>query len=197
MKQSFDLEATKGAPLTAHSSNGLWVFGYGSLMWRPDFSFEAQVKGRLVGLQRSFCVRSVIHRGSHAKPGLVLGLDQGGSCDGVLFYVPPSTALQTLNYLRKREQVTRVYREVFRPVHMLDGSGRVCRALCYVADRDHKQYIGSLSLQRKADIIKRCVGRSGKNIDYFLSTLRHMDELGFHDAELARILTLTGCAYRL
>ncbi len=179
------------------SNQGLWVFGYGSLMWRPEFSYEYRVKGRCAGLQRSFCVRSVHHRGSYAQPGLVLGLDRGGACDGVLFYVPPRQALQTLTYLRKREQVTRVYKELYMPVELLDGSGRVCRALCYVADRGHKQYIGSLSVQRKADIIKRCVGRSGKNIDYFLSTLRHMDELGFYDAELKRILALTGCAYRL
>ncbi|MEP3475004.1 MAG: gamma-glutamylcyclotransferase [Hyphomicrobiales bacterium] len=179
------------------SNQGLWVFGYGSLMWRPEFSYEYRVKGRCAGLQRSFCVRSVHHRGSYAQPGLVLGLDRGGACDGVLFYVPPRQALQTLSYLRKREQVTRVYKELYMPVELLDGSGRVCRALCYVADRGHKQYIGSLSVQRKADIIKRCVGRSGKNIDYFLSTLRHMDELGFYDAELKRILALTGCAYRL
>ncbi len=179
------------------SNQGLWVFGYGSLMWRPEFSYEHKVKGRCAGLQRSFCVRSVYHRGSYTQPGLVLGLDRGGACDGVLFYVPPRQALQTLSYLRKREQVTRVYKELYMPVELLDGSGRVCRALCYVADRGHKQYIGSLSVQRKADIIKRCVGRSGKNIDYFLSTLRHMDELGFYDAELKRILALTGCAYRL
>lgn len=179
------------------SNQGLWVFGYGSLMWRPEFSYQHKVKGRCAGLQRSFCVRSVHHRGSYAQPGLVLGLDRGGACDGVLFYVPPRQALQTLTYLRKREQVTRVYKELYMPVELLDGSGRVCRALCYVADRGHKQYIGSLSVQRKADIIKRCVGRSGKNIDYFLSTLRHMDELGFYDAELKRILALTGCAYRL
>ncbi|MGH1406230.1 MAG: gamma-glutamylcyclotransferase [Rhodomicrobiaceae bacterium] len=179
------------------SNQGLWVFGYGSLMWRPEFSYEYRVKGRCAGLQRSFCVRSVHHRGSYAQPGLVLGLDRGGACDGVLFYVPSPQAIQTLSYLRKREQVTRVYREVYMPVELLDGSGRVCRALCYVADRGHKQYIGTLSVQRKADIIRRCVGQSGKNIDYFLSTLRHMDELGFYDAELKRILALTGCAYRL
>ena len=194
MIQTSENEKTKSG---SFSSEGLWVFAYGSLMWRPDFAFDEQVKGRLVGLQRSFCVRSVYHRGSYEKPGLVLGLDRGGVCDGVLFYVPPATALQTLYCLRKREQVTGVYREVYRPVQLLDRSGCVFRALCYVADRGHQQYIGSLSLQRKADINKRCVGRSGKNIDYFLSTLRHMDELGFYDAELARILALTGCAYRL
>jgi cation transport protein ChaC len=194
MIQSSDLANTKGAPL---SSNGLWVFAYGSLMWKPDFLFERQVQGRLVGLHRSFCVRSIYYRGCYEKPGLVLGLDRGGACDGVLFYIPPTRALHTLNYLRKREQVTGVYRELYRPVQLLDGSGREFRALCYVADRGHKQYIGSLSLQRKAEIIKCCVGRSGKNIDYLLSTLRHMDELGFYDAELARILVLTGCAYKL
>lgn len=190
-----DSLVSSGQGLSSHQ--GLWVFGYGSLMWRPEFSYQHKVNGRCAGLQRSFCVRSVYHRGSYTQPGLVLGLDRGGACDGVLFYVPPRQALQTLTYLRKREQVTRVYKELYMPVELLDGSGRVCRALCYVADRGHKQYIGSLSVQRKADIIKRCVGRSGKNIDYFLSTLRHMDELGFYDAELKRILALTGCAYRL
>lgn len=176
---------------------GLWVFGYGSLMWRPDFEYVSRCNGRLIGLHRSFCIWSIHHRGTIRRPGLVLGLDGGGACDGVLYYVAPSKAYKTLDYLRRREQVTRVYREVYRTVELADGSGREVRALCYVAERYHPQFVGRLSLQQKAEIIKACAGQSGTNIDYLLSTIDHLEDLGVKDAELHRLLSLTGCAFKL
>lgn len=177
--------------------HGLWVFGYGSLMWRPGFHFEDRAEGRCFGVHRRFCVRSVYHRGCYKRPGLVLGLDGGGVCEGVLFYVPPAKAAETVRYLRKREQVTRVYREVFRPVELGRGSGRYVRALCFIADRGHAQYTGALSVPRQAEIIKRCSGQSGTNLDYLLSTYRHVCELGFSDGEMKRVLVMTGCSYKL
>ena len=100
----------------------LWVFGYGSLMWRPGFPhFEAQ-PARLKGAHRALCVYSVVHRGTHcSKPGLVLGLDQGGACHGVAFRVDQGAEDKTVAYLREREQVTDVYVEAVRPVPLLDG----------------------------------------------------------------------------
>ncbi|MGE5261348.1 MAG: gamma-glutamylcyclotransferase, partial [Actinomycetota bacterium] len=127
----------------------LWVFGYGSLMWRPGFDFADQAPARLMGAHRALCVYSVVHRGTHAEPGLVLGLDKGGSCRGVAFRVVAGAEDETIAYLRAREQVTDVYREATRPITLLDGSNRGFRALCYLVDPNHAQYAGSLSLEDK------------------------------------------------
>src|SRR6201994_1622683 len=96
------------------SKGDLWVFGYGSLMWRPGFEFIEQVPARLVGEHRALCVYFFLPRGPPEKPGLVLGLDRGGACRGVAFRVAEKQRAATVNYLREREQVTSVYREVMR-----------------------------------------------------------------------------------
>src|ERR1700742_1062455 len=101
----------------------LWVFGYGSLIWRPGFEFLERVPARLIGEHRALCVYSFVHRGTPEKPGLVLGLDRGGACRGVAFRVAEKNRAATVNYLREREQVTSVYREVMRSV-LLENSAR-------------------------------------------------------------------------
>jgi cation transport regulator ChaC len=96
----------------------LWVFGYGSLMWRPGFAFVERHLATVHGFHRSLCVYSHVHRGTAARPGLVLGLDRGGSCRGVAFKVAALDREATIAYLREREQVTMVYREVvLRALH--------------------------------------------------------------------------------
>src|SRR5438309_829772 len=99
----------------------LWVFGYGSLMWRPGFEFEEQSPALVRGFHRSLCIFSHVHRGTPEKPGLVLGLDRGGACRGVGFRVAADRRHDTLAYLREREQVTTVYREVWLPARLQDG----------------------------------------------------------------------------
>src|SRR5260370_1868691 len=90
------------------SKGDLWVFGYGSLMWRPGFEFVEQVPARLIGEHRALCVYSFDHRGTPEKPGLVLGLDRGGACRGIAFRVAASRRNDTVQYLRSREQTTTV-----------------------------------------------------------------------------------------
>ena len=105
------------------SKGDLWVFGYGSLIWRPGFEFIERVPARLIGEHRALCVYSFVHRGTPEKPGLVLGLDRGGACRGVAFRVAEEHRAATVAYLRAREQVTSVYREVMRSV-WLENPGR-------------------------------------------------------------------------
>src|SRR6201988_3951365 len=104
------------------SKDDLWVFGYGSLMWRPGFEHIEQVPARLIGEHRALCVYSFDHRGTPEKPGLVLGLDRGGACRGIAFRVAPEQRKATVEYLRAREQTTHVYREVMRSVWLNNSS---------------------------------------------------------------------------
>ena len=170
----------------------LWVFGYGSLMWQPGFDFSERVPASLIGAHRSLCIYSFHHRGTQEKPGLVLGLDEGGACRGIAFRVAADKREETVSYLRAREQVTDVYVEAVRKVSLLDGSGRQCEALCYLADRGHPQYAGRLSLARQAELVRSATGQAGANIDYVLNTVSHLEEVGIHDAALAALATRLG-----
>jgi cation transport protein ChaC len=165
----------------------LWVFGYGSLMWRPGFPFSETQPALLKGAHRALCVYSVVHRGTHAEPGLVLGLDRGGACRGVAFRVAEGAQAETIAYLREREQVTDVYIEAVRPIRLLDGSGRVLKALTYLVDRNHDQYAGGLSLDEQVRIVRDGKGQAGGNVEYVLKTLRHLQDAGVHDPLLSGI----------
>jgi cation transport protein ChaC len=164
----------------------LWVFGYGSLMWRPGFPFVERCHGQLHGYHRSLCILSHVHRGTPAKPGLVLGLDRGGRCHGVAFRVAQDEAEKTVHYLREREQATAVYLERRLPVRLPDG--RIVNALSYVADRKHPQYAGRLDFDVVLRIVRQGEGISGRNPDYVSSTYEHLAGMGVIDPLLRRII---------
>jgi glutathione-specific gamma-glutamylcyclotransferase len=159
-----------------------WVFGYGSLMWRPGFSSLEQRQGLVRGWSRRLCVYSHIYRGTPERPGLVLGLDRGGSCHGVGFRVAPSQWPATLGYLRERELVTAVYLE--RDVRLDFGAGASATALTYVADRRHAQYAGRLERSRLLELVGDSHGQAGANAEYVLNTQEHLAALAIHDSEL-------------
>jgi cation transport protein ChaC len=172
-----------------------WVFGYGSLMWNPGFRFEEKWTARAFGYRRSLCVHSWVHRGTERRPGLVLGLDHGGSCIGTAFRVAPAEKADVLDYLRERELVTRVYKERTMPVQLADG--RRVPALAYVTDRSHVQYAGTLTAAEAAATVAVAAGKSGPNSDYVLNTLAHLREMGIRDhwlEEVAASLNSGGAA---
>jgi cation transport protein ChaC len=156
-----------------------WVFGYGSLMWRPGFAHVETVRARLHGFRRSLCVYSWVHRGTEARPGLVLGLDRGGSCIGLAFRVPSELRDEVVAYLRARELVTSVYLERFLPVRLQNGESAM--ALSYIVDRKHQQYAGRLSVEDAAKTVAGGVGQSGRNEDYLFNTVDHLEALGIRD----------------
>jgi len=162
-----------------------WVFGYGSLMWNPGFAFAERQQARLHGYRRSLCISSNFYRGTEERPGLVLGLERGGSCLGVAFRVRGSDRDPVMDYLRERELVTNVYKE--RLVTVTLAEGRRATAVTYVADPAHEQYIGGLGVAESAVIIAAATGRSGPNTDYVFNTVRHLQEMGIRDSLLENI----------
>jgi cation transport protein ChaC len=173
--------------INEHETGDLWVFGYGSLMWRPGFDALERVPARLIGLHRALCVLSYVHRGTPEKPGLVLGLDRGGMCRGIAYRVAASKREKTMAYLRGREQVTSVYLETVRRIELEDEARRQVRALTYIVDRGHVQYAGRLSVEQSVHYVRQGHGRSGNNRDYVIETVRALEALGYRETDLHRI----------
>jgi glutathione-specific gamma-glutamylcyclotransferase len=171
-------------PHFEHVDEDLWVFAYGSLMWRPGFEALERVPARLIGAHRALCVWSHVHRGSPERPGLVLGLDFGGMCRGIAYRVAASARKATIEYLRAREQVTMVYRECVRPVVLLSHSERRVQAVCYMVDRSHAQYAGRLKLAEQLHHVRQGHGISGQNREYVLAAVKELEALGCRDREL-------------
>jgi cation transport protein ChaC len=167
-----------------HASEDLWVFGYGSLMWRPGFDFLEKVEARLLGAHRALCVYSFVHRGTPGRPGLVLGLDRGGMCRGLAFRVAARKRAKTIAYLREREQVTMIYRESMRRVWLQGEPERQVAALCYMVDRSHPQYAGRLTLEQQLHHVRQGHGQSGANRDYVTATVAALEALGYREGDL-------------
>lgn len=167
----------------------MWVFGYGSLMWRPDFDFVDSRRALIYGLHRSLCIRSVLYRGTPEDPGLVLGLDYGGACVGRAFKIARSDIDRVRQILREREMVHNTYVETHRDVYLGgETAGEKVSALCYVVNRNHPQYAGRLALKEQAAIVRRCSGNTGPNVDYVRNTCEHLREMGIKDRKLEALL---------
>ncbi len=165
-----------------------WVFGYGSLMWRPGFPYVERRRALLHGRRRAFCIYSVHHRGTYERPGLVLGLAPGGSTRGVAYRVAAGDWDEVYAYLREREQPTETYFEAWRPVRV-DGAGAV-GCLVFLSDAAHPQWAGALSLDQQADLIAGAAGLSGRNVDYLADLVLHLHEDQLRDAGMERLLAM-------
>jgi cation transport protein ChaC len=165
----------------------IWIFGYGSLMWRPDFPYTDFQPALLRGYHRSLCVYSVKYRGTTECPGLVLGLDRGGSCKGRAMRVDRDKAEHVLDYLHDREMTHKVYLPKWLPVRIPSG---LVQAYCFVVDCRHEQYTGKLADAAAVKLIRQGRGQGGPCLDYLRSTIRHLDELGIPDGPLHRLARL-------
>lgn len=163
---------------------GFWVFGYGSLMWQPEFPVTEQVIAQADGWKRSFCLKSVCHRGTVEVPGLVLGLEATprSLCTGLALRVDDALWPEVYAAIRARELVTEAYREAMVPLALADG--RRVEALAYVMRPEHDQYCVGLSLDEQARIIAAAHGGRGPNADYLFNTVAHLTEMGIPDDDL-------------
>lgn len=162
----------------------MWVFGYGSLLWNPGFPVAHSMIARLDDYARSFCMRSIHHRGTEEEPGLVLALDEvtGAQCQGMALAVEAGHEGATLEYLRERELISSAYLERDLEISLQDG--QIVTAVTYVIDPDHVQYCGGLPLEEQAQIIARAVGGRGPNTEYLFNTTAHLAEIGLRDPDL-------------
>ncbi len=159
-----------------------WVFGYGSLMWRPGFPFAERRAATLHGRRRAFCIYSVYQRGTHERPGLVLGLAPGGACRGAGYRVAEADWPDVHAYLMEREDP---YIEARRTLRLDDG--RRVEALVFLSDVKHPQWAGGLSLERQVELIAGAKGLSGRNVDYLSDLVDHLREMGVRDAAMERL----------
>ena len=182
---------TLGDGGAATRGGDLWVFAYGSLIWRPGFDFAERQLATLRGYRRAFCMTSIHYRGTAEAPGLVLSLDAepGGRCDGLAYRIEAGApAAAVLAYLRERELVSYAYDECWLPLGLSDG--REVEAVAYVSNPAHAQYVGGLTLAEQAAIIARARGSMGPNVDYLRATVASLETLGLHDADLAALVAM-------
>jgi glutathione-specific gamma-glutamylcyclotransferase len=167
-----------------------WVFGYGSLIWRPGFEYVSAIPALLRGAHRSLCIYSHRHRGTPDRPGLVFGLVRGGSCRGMAFEVEASNWVRVHDYLNAREMDSGIYVEAMRRISLSDG--RAVTALAYVVDEAHVQYAGKLAVTEQLQLVRAGVGESGPNPEYVLATARHLQQLGIRDRNLDELVGALG-----
>jgi cation transport protein ChaC len=165
-------------------ADGVWLFGYGSLIWNPAFHFEDRRVGTVYGWHRRFCLWTHLGRGCPERPGLVLGLERGGSCQGALFHIAPDLALEELAIVWRREMIGGAY--VPRWVEARTAQ-RAIRAIAFVINRAHERYARSLSDQQVAEAIATAQGWLGPCADYLINTVDHLAALGIHDRPLEKL----------
>jgi cation transport protein ChaC len=169
------------------SAEPVWIFAYGSLMWNPEMRFEEALPARVHGYHRSFCLYSPEYRGTREKPGLVLGLDRGGSCRGIAYRLPAATLANEIDLLWTREMTGFVYH--MTKLRIVTAGGRVS-GYAFTVRRDSGDYAGRLPHDVVARIVATSRGDRGTGRDYLAYTVQHLDELGIPDGALHRISAL-------
>ena len=166
--------------------NDLWVFGYGSLMWRPGFAFVETQAARLIGFRRDMCLMSYHYRGTHDVPGLVCGLTAGDGCVGRAYRIGAVNADAALEDLDRRELITDIYLPRHLPVALVSGRAVVARV--YVADTAHGQFVGGWSDVEKVGHIVQGTGSEGRSLAYLRNLVEHLRQLGIADAHMEALL---------
>ena len=164
----------------------LWVFGYGSLIWKPEFEFEAREPARIHGYHRRLCLRSVSYRGTHDCPGVVAGLDRGGSCLGMAYRVGAAAVPEVFRGLWEREMFLGSYRPAWLQARLLRRAG--VEALAFVVRRDAFNYGGRLADDELVQILVRACGSKGTSLEYLQRTVAALHEAGLRDPHLERLM---------
>lgn len=182
-----DYDARRDELLASHpNGHDLWLFAYGSLIWKPACEVDGQRQALLRGWHRKFCLRLVRYRGTPDSPGLMMALDLGGSCRGVLQRIPASHAEERLGQLLRREMSVRPSSNLPRWITVESDKGQQ-RAIAFAINRKGPTYAGPHTLAETADILARACGHWGSGAEYLMHTVAHLEDLGIHDRYLWRL----------
>jgi cation transport protein ChaC len=192
MKSSIEIPDLSGLVFDASHHQGIiyppgdfWVFAYGSLMWNPEFDYLRSEIACLSGYHRCLCLWSVEYRGTVERPGLVMGLDIGGSCLGRAFLISEKNAPQIIDRLNEREMITGAYQSALKPLRL--NTDETVEGICLIARQDHPQFAPGLSIQHTTDLVRYAHGKRGSNREYVLNTIAHLREMGLQDPTLDTI----------
>ena len=165
----------------------VWIFGYGSLIWNPAIHFERKDIMTIYGFHRKFCLKTYLGRGNKEAPGLVLGLDHGGSCRGIAFKIPAKIAAHELEIIWRREMLSGSYIP-----RCLNGkiNGISVKALGFVVNKQEDRYVGDLTDVETATLISKANGFLGTCADYLINTSEHLEDLGIPDKKLSHLVKL-------
>jgi cation transport protein ChaC len=168
----------------AEEGGDVWLFAYGSLIWNPLIHFVEKQVGTVHGYHRCFCLWSHTGRGTKAKPGLVLGLERGGACRGIVYRIAERLAAEELEVVWRREMLTGAYAPRWVPVVTKAGA---VQAIAFLINREHARYAGKLPEDRIIASIAEAHGPLGACATYLFNTVAHLEELGIHDRRLERL----------
>jgi cation transport protein ChaC len=171
----------RGVLALAPRPRSVWVFGYGSLMWNPAIRYAERRPGLVHGYHREFCLLSLAGRGSPERPGLMMSLEPGGSCHGVVYRLPVNAIEQELDLLWRREMMTRSYRPVWVAARTAQGTAH---AIAFAANLEHERYRGGLDHETMARYLARGEGPLGRCCDYLFDTVAHLREMGIRDRRM-------------
>jgi cation transport protein ChaC len=173
--------------------SALWVFAYGSLIWRPEFQYDIKARAVVYGFHRSLCLWSREYRGTPERPGLVLGLEPGGSCCGVAFRIPAAIARDQLKLLWEREMRTGSYTPRWVTTRAsAEGVPARFEALSFVMNRSVPEYTGELDRSTLIETLRTARGRRGTSAEYLLATVKTLSEYGINDRHLAELAEEVG-----
>ncbi len=185
--QEADYEQLVADLLADHPADAdLWLFAYGSLIWKPACDVDGQRRAMLRGWRRSFCMRLTRFRGTVDYPGLMMALDRGGTCVGVAQRLPAAVKRLRLDQLLRRE--ISVKPPTNRPRWVtVEADGERLRAIAFTADRARRNYVREESHAATAEVLARAVGHWGTGAEYLMQTVLHLEQLGIHDRYLWKL----------
>jgi glutathione-specific gamma-glutamylcyclotransferase len=185
-----DYDAIVADMLASHlRGKDAWLFAYGSLIWKPAVTHIEERRGTVHGWHRSFCFKVFRHRGTLEKPGLMMALDRGGQCTGMLYRLRGDNLREQLSMLFRREFTVKPVNSMPRWIKVTSGQ-ETLQAIAFVMNRHSPAYVGRLSMEDKADILAKACGHEGSCAEYLYNTVFHLEERGIHDRYLWRLQQL-------
>lgn len=182
-----DLLASRRALIPDDYKGDIWVFGYGSLLWNPVITISDQIRGRIFGYHRQFCLKTEVGRGSPGNPGLVLGLDVGGSCVGIAMKVSGDQPIHELDLLWRREMLNSSYHPKLINFHSESRSDQARKVVTFIMNRQHSNYLKDCPTPEKARMIAEATGFAGPCRDYLIETHKALTELHIKDHYIEEI----------